>query len=151
MTGRITLVVAAASEAAIADLQAMVGDHIELLPAAPRTHGLVTMALPDIAHGFVIDLPAHRARWCGRPLALRPNELRLLAMLAQHPDRLLTRSQLIAMLGKGCGGIDLRTVDVWIGRLRRALREQGAPDVVRTVRSLGYVFDTLAPAEIICS
>lgn len=101
------------------------------------------------ASGLTINLAAHRARWCDRPINLRPNEFRLLALFVSHPDRLLSRSQLIEMLGKDCGEIDLRTVDVWIGRLRRALREQGAPDAVRTVRSLGYVFDSLAPAELI--
>lgn len=99
--------------------------------------------------GFAINLAAHRARWCDRPINLRPNEFRLLALFVSHADRLLSRSQLIEMLGKDCGEIDHRTVDVWIGRLRRALREQGAPDAVRTVRSLGYVFDSLAPAELI--
>jgi len=39
--------------------------------------------------------------------------------------------------------VDERTVDVWIGRLRRALRAAGAGNPLRTVRSLGYVFDTL--------
>ena len=103
----------------------------------------------DGQQGFCINMQAHLARWRGKPLALRPNELRLLALLVAHSDQLLTREQLIAKLGKGDRAIDPRTVDVWIGRLRRALRESGAPDALRTVHSLGYVFDTLAPAEMI--
>ena len=47
------------------------------------------------------------------------------------------------MLGKDCAEIDERTVDVWVGRLRRALRTHGVPDMLRTVRSLGYVLDSL--------
>ncbi|PZT84624.1 MAG: DNA-binding response regulator, partial [Citromicrobium sp.] len=38
--------------------------------------------------------------------------------------------------------IDERTVDVWVGRLRRALRSAGAGEPIRTVRSLGYVYDS---------
>ena len=44
--------------------------------------------------------------------------------------------------GKQEPPIDERTVDVWIGRLRRALRKVGAGERVRTVRSLGYVYDS---------
>ena len=49
---------------------------------------------------------------------------------------------LIAALGKQEPPIDERTVDVWVGRLRRALRKVGAGERVRTVRSLGYVYDS---------
>ena len=59
----------------------------------------------------------------------------------RSPGRVFTRSQLIAALGKHATPIDERTVDVWIGRLRRALRIAGAGDMLRTVRSLGYVLD----------
>lgn len=104
---------------------------------------------PNTSSGLAVNLATYQARWCGKPISLRPNELRLLAAFAQFPDRLLTRSELIGMLGKECGDIDIRTVDVWVGRLRRALREQGMPEVVRTVRSLGYVFDSLVPAQLI--
>lgn len=72
---------------------------------------------------------------------LRPY-LWLLHFLAQNPDRVLSRGDLIAALGKQEPPIDKRTVDVWIGRLRRALRKVGAGERVRTVRSLGYVYDS---------
>ena len=80
--------------------------------------------------------------WARQPLNLRPNEFRLLHFFAQHPDRVLTRTDLIEALGKQEPPIDERTVDVWIGRLRRALRIVGAGERVRTVRSLGYVYDS---------
>lgn len=92
--------------------------------------------------GLTLDLAAHGFRWRGRLIALAPNEFRLLAHFLDNPDRLFTRAQLIAVLGKGDEVTDERTVDVWIGRLRRALRKHGGPDVVRTVRSLGYVMDS---------
>lgn len=94
-------------------------------------------------HGeLALDLAAHGFRWRGRLIALPPNEFRLLAHFMENPDRLFSRSQLIAILGKEGEVQDERTVDVWIGRLRRALRVYGAPDGVRTVRSMGYVMDS---------
>ena len=90
---------------------------------------------------LAIDIAAFQARWQGKPVPLMPNEFRLLRYFVEHPGRVFTRSQLIAALGKHATPIDERTVDVWIGRLRRALRAAGAGDMLRTVRSLGYVLD----------
>ena len=89
-----------------------------------------------------IDLPALQARWQDKPISLRPNEFRLLRFFAENADRVLSRNELIDGLGKQEPPIDERTVDVWIGRLRRALRQVGAGDPIRTVRSLGYVYDS---------
>jgi len=89
-----------------------------------------------------IDLAAVKARWDGKPIITQPNEFRLLRYFAENPDQLLSREELIEGLGKQDPPIDYRTVDVWIGRLRRALREAGAGMPLRTVRSRGYVFDT---------
>ena len=90
---------------------------------------------------LTIDITAFQARWRGKPLPLMPNEFRLLRYFAEHPGRVFSRPQLIAALGKQEPPIDERTVDVWIGRLRRALRAAGAGEPLRTVRSLGYVLD----------
>lgn len=90
---------------------------------------------------LTIDLAAFRARWRGKVIPLMPNEFRLLRYFVEHPGRVFTRSQLIAALGKQEPPLDERTVDVWVGRLRRALRTAGAGDPLRTVRSLGYVLD----------
>ena len=89
-----------------------------------------------------IDLPALQARWQTKAIALRPNEFRLLRFFAENADRVLSRNELIDGLGKQEPAIDERTVDVWIGRLRRALRDVGAGEPIRTVRSLGYVYDS---------
>jgi len=90
---------------------------------------------------LVIDIAALQARWNETPIVLRPNEFRLLRFLAENPNRVLTREDLIAGLGKREPPIDERTVDVWIGRLRRAIKAAGGGNPLRTVRSLGYVFD----------
>lgn len=88
-----------------------------------------------------VDLAAHQLRVKGKPVALRPNEYSLLVHFMENPNQLFTRRALIARLGKSEDVVDERTVDVWIGRLRRSLETQGAPCPLRTVRSLGYVFD----------
>lgn len=96
-----------------------------------------TVELGDIT----VDLSAFQARWKGKPVHLRPTEFRLLRYFAEHPGRVFTRSQLIDALGKNELPMDPRTIDVWVGRLRRALRAAGAKDALRTVRGLGYVLD----------
>lgn len=91
--------------------------------------------------GLTIDLAAFQARWRDEPIPLMPNEFRLLRYFIEHPGRVFTRLQLMAALGKQEPPVDERTVDVWIGRLRRALRKAGAGEPLRTVRSLGYILD----------
>ena len=106
----------------------------------PGTVG--TKPQPKLCHGdMTLDLAAHIARWQGRPFPLRPNEFRLLIHFIEHPDQVFSRSNLIQVLGKDSSAIDERTVDVWIGRLRRSLTANGVPDPLRTVRSMGYVLD----------
>ncbi len=90
---------------------------------------------------LTIDMAALQARWNEVPIVLRPNEFRLLRYFAENPNRVLTREDLISGLGKREPAIDERTVDVWIGRLRRAIKAAGGGNPLRTVRSLGYVFD----------
>ncbi|MBE5075070.1 response regulator transcription factor [Erythrobacteraceae bacterium E2-1 Yellow Sea] len=90
---------------------------------------------------LVIDMAALRAYWRSRAIDLRPNEFRLLRFLAENSNRVLTREELIAGLGKEDPPIDERTVDVWIGRLRRAIISAGGGNPLRTIRSMGYVFD----------
>ena len=88
-----------------------------------------------------VDVAAVLARYKDQRISLAPNEFKLLAHFLENPDRVFSRSSLIGILGKDDASIDERTVDVWIGRLRRALKSQGVPDRLRTVRAMGYVFD----------
>ncbi len=101
-----------------------------------------TKPQPKLEHGeLMLDLAAHVARWQGNSFPLRPNEFRLLIHFIENPDQVFSRSSLIQTLGKDSNTIDDRTVDVWIGRLRRSLKSHGVPDPLRTVRSMGYVLD----------
>ena len=98
----------------------------------------------QLANGMItLDPAAHQVRVAGALVGMRPNEFRLLAHFMQNRDQVFSRAALIEQLGKQDGAIDDRTVDVWVGRLRRALVAAGAPDPLRTVRSLGYVMDSV--------
>lgn len=103
---------------------------------APQRRQLINGAI-------ALDPAAHQVRVLGKAVAMRPNEFRLLLHFMEHPDQVFSRAALIEHLGKDDGEIDDRTVDVWVGRLRRALTAAGAPDPLRTVRSLGYVMDSV--------
>jgi two-component system, OmpR family, phosphate regulon response regulator PhoB len=103
-----------------------------------QAHGSTVLAVGDLT----MDLVAHRVSWRGKQIGLMPNQFRLLAHFLSHPDQVFTRNSLIAFVSKDGEVSDERTVDVWVKRLRRAFRSQGAPDPVRTVHSVGYVLDT---------
>ena len=96
-----------------------------------------TLKLGDLT----LDLAALQVRWKDKPVQLMPNEFRLLRYLMEQPGHVFSRTQLITALGKHGQPIDERTVDAWVSRLRRALREVGAGYPLRTVRSMGYVLD----------
>ncbi|MEM7690324.1 MAG: response regulator transcription factor [Pseudomonadota bacterium] len=113
-------------------------DRVMALQSRPGAQAAVSLW----QHGpLTIDMAALQARWEDEPIRLRPNEFRLLRFLAQNPNRVLSREDLINGLGKREPPIDERTVDVWIGRLRRAIKAAGGGNPLRTVRSMGYVFD----------
>jgi two-component system phosphate regulon response regulator PhoB len=119
------------------DRAALLDRVLSLELASNEAGAMRALTLGDLT----IDIAAFQARWQARPIPLMPNEFRLLRYFVEHPGRVFTRSQLIAALGKQEPPVDERTVDVWIGRLRRALRAAGVGNPLRTVRSLGYVFD----------
>lgn len=102
----------------------------------------IRRAPPRERYGLLEVIPAaQQARWDGEVIGLSPNEFRLLRYLVSQRGVVVSRMKIIAGLGKLDPPIDERTVDVWIGRLRRAFRAAGAADPIRTVRARGYVFD----------
>src|SRR5665213_562793 len=88
-----------------------------------------------------LDRETHRIRRAGRELHLGPTEYRLLEFLMQSPGRVFSRSQLLDAVWGSNVFVDERTVDVHVGRLRRALGRGGIP--IRTVRGTGYSLDEL--------
>jgi two-component system, OmpR family, phosphate regulon response regulator PhoB len=93
--------------------------------------------------GLQINVAGQQASWQGQLVPLRPNEFRLLRFMAQQPNRVLSRQDLVVALGKAGDPDYLRTVDVWIKRLRSGLKAAGAPRLLRTVHGRGYVLDIL--------
>ena len=95
-----------------------------------------------IRHGdLVIDRVAHRVKRGAREVHLGPTEFRLLDYLMQHPGRVFSREQLLDAVWGSDVYVEARTVDVHIGRLRKALNESADGDPIRTVRSAGYSLD----------
>ena len=100
------------------------------------------LAEDRIRHGdIVIDRVAHRVRRGGREVHLGPTEFRLLDYLMQHPGRVFSREQLLDAVWGSDVYVEARTVDVHIGRLRKALNQEVESDPIRTVRSAGYSLD----------
>jgi two-component system phosphate regulon response regulator PhoB len=93
-----------------------------------------------LAHGdIVMDRDAHRVTRANREVNLGPTEYRLLEALLEASSRVLSRAQLIDRVWGNTAEIDERTIDVHIGRLRKALIRGNESDPVRTVRGAGYV------------
>lgn len=101
--------------------------------------GLVedAIALGDIR----MDRMNHRVRRAAREVHLGPTEYRILERLMQNPGRVFSREQLLDTVWGTDVYVEARTVDVHIGRLRKALNQAGERDPIRTVRSAGYSFD----------
>ena len=103
------------------------------------------LAEDNIRHGdLVIDRGAHRVRRGEREVRLGPTEFRLLDYLMQHPGRVFSREQLLDAVWGSDVYVEARTVDVHIGRLRKALNDGFEDDPIRTVRSAGYSLETEA-------
>jgi two-component system phosphate regulon response regulator PhoB len=91
-----------------------------------------------------MDVVAHKVRRGGMPVALGPTEFRLLRHLLEHPGRVFSRERLLDAVWAHDADIELRTVDVHVRRLRRAMNAGGKADLIRTVRSAGYALDSEA-------
>jgi len=90
---------------------------------------------------LLIDRAAHRVKRAGREVHLGPTEFKLLDYLMQHPGRVFSREQLLDAVWGSDVYVEARTVDVHIGRLRKALNADLGEDPIRTVRSAGYSLD----------
>jgi two-component system phosphate regulon response regulator PhoB len=90
---------------------------------------------------IIIDRVAHRVKRGGKEIHLGPTEFRLLDYLMQHPGRVFSREQLLDAVWGSDVYVEARTVDVHIGRLRKALNGSSDGDPIRTVRSAGYSLD----------
>ena len=90
---------------------------------------------------IIVDRVAHRVKRGNREVHLGPTEFRILDHLMQHPGRVFSREQLLDAVWGSDVYVEARTVDVHIGRLRKALMVGTETDPIRTVRSAGYSLD----------
>ena len=112
-----------------------------------RIRALLRRASPERVAGKLaagdleLDRETRRVSRAAREVHLGPTEFRLLEFLMQSPGRVFSREQLLDGVWGRDVYIDERTVDVHVGRLRRALNRGRASDPIRTVRGTGYSFD----------
>ncbi|MBY0227128.1 MAG: phosphate regulon transcriptional regulator PhoB [Hyphomicrobium sp.] len=92
-------------------------------------------------NGIKLDRVAHRVTRFGREVNVGPTEYRLLEQFMENIGRVLSRSQLLDGTWGRDSEVDERTVDVHVGRLRKAIVRGAETDPIRTVRGAGYVFD----------
>ena len=92
-------------------------------------------------NGIKLDRVAHRVPRFGREVNVGPTEYRLLEQFMENIGRVLSRSQLLDGTWGRDSEVDERTVDVHVGRLRKAIVRGAETDPIRTVRGAGYVFD----------
>lgn len=115
----------------IAELMARI--RANLRRVRPSTVGMV-LEFQDIR----LDGETHRVTRADQPLQLGPTEFRLLTTFMERPGRVFSREQLLDRVWGRDIYVETRTVDVHIGRLRKALCGQGGDDLLRTVRGAGY-------------
>lgn len=114
-----------------------------------RTRALMRRAKPSLLEDVIrvgdieVDSQAFRVKRDGELIHLGPTEFRLLDHFVRHPGRVFSREQLLDAVWGRDVYVEARTVDVHIGRLRKALKKSGKPDPIRTVRSAGYAFESV--------
>lgn len=112
-----------------------------------RIRAILRRTSPAVVSGVLtagdieLDRTTHRVRRAGREIHLGPTEFRLLEFLMQSPGRVFSREQLLDGVWGHDVYVDERTVDVHIGRLRKAINRGRARDPIRTVRGAGYAFN----------
>ena len=112
-----------------------------------RTRSLLRRARPELATSLLkagdleLDRETHRVRRGGSEIHLGPTEFKLLEFLMESPGRVFSRERLLDGVWGHDVYVDERTVDVHVGRLRKALNKDVADDPIRTVRGAGYAFD----------
>jgi two-component system phosphate regulon response regulator PhoB len=109
-----------------------------------RVRALLRRAKPEVLSSvlkvgdIMLDREAHRVYRKKNEIKLGPTEFRLLEFMMRHPGRVFSRSQLLDNVWGETIYIDERTVDVHVGRLRKAVNTVRMPDVIRTIRGAGY-------------
>ena len=115
----------------VIELMARVKAHLRRIRAA---------AVGDLLEygDIMLDPETHKVFRSQSELKLGPTEFRLLSTFMEKPGRVWSRDQLLDRVWGRDIYVDTRTVDVHVGRLRKALCQHGGDDPLRTVRGAGY-------------
>lgn len=112
-----------------------------------RIRAMLRRAKPEIVSSLLragdleLDRESHRVHRNGRELRLGPTEYRLLEFFLRSPGRVFSREQILDGVWGRDIYVDERTVDVHVGRLRKAINRGRERDPIRTVRGTGYSLD----------
>jgi two-component system phosphate regulon response regulator PhoB len=118
-----------------------------------RVHALLRRSRPErVAERLYVgdlelDRLTRRVRRGDRNIRLGPTDFRLLECLLEKPGRVLSRAQLLDLVWGRSVEVDERTVDVHIGRLRKAINRGKEKDPIRTVRGAGYALGEKFPGQ----
>ncbi|NIA70441.1 DNA-binding response regulator [Pelagibius litoralis] len=107
-----------------------------------QTSIVVAMCYADLE----MNLSTYRVRRADRTIHLSPTEFKLLRHFLEHPEQVVTREELHSAAWKDNVHVGPRTVDVHVGRLRKALGSAPDQELIRTIRSVGYAL-TVNPAD----
>jgi len=113
-----------------------------------RVQAVMRRVRPALAGGTLtfadleMDTVGYKVKRGGDMIPLGPTEFRLLKHFLEHPGWVFSRERLLDNVWGQDSDVELRTVDVHIRRLRKAINEGGRKDIIRTVRSAGYSLDT---------
>ncbi|MHA7774030.1 phosphate regulon transcriptional regulator PhoB [Roseibium sp. M-1] len=119
-----------------------------------RVRAILRRASPEVVSTMLrsgdieLDRETHRVRRSTKEIHLGPTEFRLLEFLMTSPGRVFSREQLLDGVWGHDVYVDERTVDVHVGRLRKALNKGKAKDPIRTVRGAGYAFNDQFTATV---
>ncbi len=105
-----------------------------------RIHALVKRGSPEAStgDGLVLDPGAHAIVHDGTTVSLTPTEFRLLAALAADPDQVVRRRALVSAGWPDGAIVHDNTLDAYLARIRRKLRDAGSPAGIETMRGVGY-------------
>ncbi len=112
-----------------------------------RVHAVLRRMRPALAGENLnfadveMDIIAHKVKRAGKSITLGPTEYKLLKYFLEYPSQVFSRERLLDSVWGYDSDIEIRTVDVHIRRLRKALNIDGGADIIRTVRSAGYSLD----------
>jgi DNA-binding response OmpR family regulator len=117
-----------------------VGELVARIEALLRRAGTSRSGMPVVLSDSLvtIDLSQATVTAAGREVCLTPREFSLLAALMRHPNQVLRHDQLVELVWGSSGEGSRDQVKVYVGHVRKKLRQAGGVEPIETVRGFGY-------------